>query len=120
MNWRVDELDALEVGIDVRLCDLPNDAAVPCIGEEHVDGEEVAFRKEDHVIAVRRQGRGDVQASPADIRGHERHAVVDRPAGLLEERVVGLPQRAVPARDGGVGLHADHPGKRDRWAAGGP
>src|SRR4051794_23559497 len=93
-----DELEALQVRVDGGLRDLPNDAAVPGVSQEQVDGEQVSIGEEHHPTAVRTERRRDViptVSSSGDNAGSE--AV--RGSGLRQERLVCIVELGVPAGD---------------------
>ena len=103
----VDELETLVMGVERRLDDAVRDLTGARVREVQVDREQAALGEERQSVAVRAQGRGDVQAGmlvpahqQATVRlGHVRH---------LAHRLVGGLDLVVPLFDQRVGLDAGH------------
>ncbi len=113
----LDELDALEVGVDGRRDDLPADLAGVGVGHVHVDREEVAGRQEDQGLAVGADGRGDIVGVRFDALEQDPGELVGR-LRLLEKGQVGLLHGFVPVGRELLELDAEHALEDDLVVAG--
>ncbi len=94
-SGRLDELDALEVGIDRGRDDLLPDLARVGVGEKEIDREQVPRREEDDGLPVGTDGRGDVIRIGLGALEQGPGELVRR-LGLLQDRRVGVLHRLVP------------------------
>ena len=105
---RIDELQTLEVRIESGLQDLALDRSRPRVGHEHLDREQVFLRQENDSFSIRAQDRRDIEATAPQFGRDHHTAILIRPKGLGDHRIVGGERRLLPLRDQRIGRNLQY------------